>query len=109
MLFTNWLFYGWILFHKNKILSKNELFSTVLPTEKKIVKPNITDGEDHRSIDKKEEEIPILLYIKKRNQLQLLEDPSISIMEKIEIIHEIEKEIIHGYNLEKGGFWKDWN
>ena len=111
MLFSNWLFCGWILFHKNKIISKNEMYSTILPSEKKvsIIQPNITDGEDHRIMDKKEKEIPILLYIKKRNQLQLLEDPSISIMEKIEIINQIEKDVLYGYNIEKGGLWRDWN
>lgn len=104
MLFSNWLFCGWFLFHKNKV---HKCYSTVLPNEKKV--SNITDGEDHHVIEKKEKDIPILQYIKKRNQLQLLEDPSISIIEKIEIINQIEKESIYGSNLEKGGLWKDWN
>jgi len=79
------------------------MYSTILPTES-----NVTDGKDHRVIENKEKEIPILLFIKKRSQIQLLEDPSISILEKIEIIHEIENEGIYGCNLEKGGLWKDW-
>lgn len=104
---SNWLFFSWILFHKKTIITKPEYYANDLS-----IRLNITDGNIPFEEEEKED---ILSKIKKNkwkwNQLQLLENPNISIIEKILIVKEMEKEdieSIYTFNINKGGLWKDW-
>jgi hypothetical protein len=116
---SNWLFFSWIVFHKKTIITKHDNYANDLYTEPKIslIQPNITDGKDNHIITEAEDEIEKNTLFKirqnklKGNQLQLLEKPSLSIIEKLLIVKEIEKDdldSIYVSNIHKGGLWKDW-
>ena len=113
---SNWLFFSWILFHKKTIITKPEYYANDLSTEKQmsIIRPNITVGNDNH-IPFEEEKEDILSKIKinkwKWNQLQLLENQNISIIDKLLMVKEMDKEnieSIYTYNINNGGLWKDW-
>lgn len=121
MLFqSNWLLFSWILFHKKTIINKQEYSANDLYIEKKMynMPSNVTIGNDN-CISLEEEHITkdktlskIRNNILKWNQLQLLENPHISIIEKLLIVKEIETdnvESIYVSNIYKGGLYKDWD
>jgi hypothetical protein len=78
-----------------------------------ILKKNQTDGNDHRILDKNEYPIEnIRKNAYKYKQLEKLQNPKISIIEKIHIIQQIEKEDDHSQyitNIFNGGLLKDWD
>jgi len=115
----NWLLFSWILFHKKKIVTKHDNYANDLLIEPKItlIRPNITDGNNNYILSEIEEDIEknTLFKIKrniiKSNQLQLLESSYISIIEKLLIVKELERDNVDSVyisNIHKGGLWKDW-
>jgi hypothetical protein len=78
---------------------------------------NTTDGIDDTKIkpETEEEKTNILSKIMKHkynlDKLQVLQDPHISIAQKLLIIEIIEKDTvdsIYTSNIHNGGLWKDW-
>lgn len=116
---SKWIFFSWILFHKKTTITKPDYCANDLYIENKIsiIRPNITEGNDnHISFENEKEVDEILSKIRqnrlKWNQLQLLENPHLSILEKILIVKELEKDNIDSSyvsNIHKGGLWKDWD
>ena len=118
MFISNWLFFSWVLFHKKTIINKADYYANDLFIEKKIslIRPNITCGKDNHiskeEIEKKENVSKIKEYKFKKYQLQMLENPYISIIEKLLIVKDFEKDNIDSisiYNISNGGLWKDWD
>lgn len=119
MIISKWLFFSWILFHKKTIITKHDNYANDLYTETKTSfnVQNITDGKDNHISTEVDAEIEkntlsrIMENKKSWNRLQLLENPYLSIIEKLLIIKEIEKDTIESIyisNIHKGGLWKDW-
>jgi hypothetical protein len=80
-----------------------------------IPSQNKTNGQDGHSNEKVDDNLLILSEIKKNmeryKQLKMLQNPRISILEKIMIIETIEKEeidSIYTSNICRGGLWDDW-
>ena len=107
----NWLLFSWVLFHKKISMIKQEYSANDLSKTSNTTKC----GNDIR-ISFEDEEDKMLSKIRnnklKWNQLQLLENPHISIFEKLFIIKEIENDNVESMyvsNIHKGGLWKDWD
>lgn len=116
MLFTKLFIYSWFLFHKKRNIIHSNVNNVGISElemikELSFINKNKTDGKDYR-IQPEEDNEKILQKIKqnlhKYNQLRLLENPNISIITKMTIVDTLEKDSISGYNIEKGGFWRDW-
>ena len=118
---SNWLLFSWILFYKKTIINKSEYSANDLYIEKKMSNmppSNITIGNDNR-ISLEEEDInkdntlsKLINNKLKWNQLQILQNPHISIIEKLLIVKEIEDdnvESIYVSNIYNGGLYKDWD
>lgn len=117
MIFSRWVLYSWLIFYKkqkdtimNSISTSNE-FEIIKQVS--ILSQNKTSGYHHSN--EIEDSISILSKIKKNKErysyLQSLQNPHISVIEKLMIIKEIEKDDLNAidtFNLQKGGLWKDW-
>lgn len=118
MIFARCFLYAWLIFYKKQ---KDTIMNSIsISKEFEIVKQvsilsqNKTNGYG-RSNEKEEDSISILSKIKKNkeqyNKLQLLQNPHISVIEKLMIIKEMEKDDLNSidtFQLQKGGLWKDW-
>jgi len=116
MIFLPWFYFSWIVYYKKNVIMK-ETYSNkaieLLKTSNKC--QNITDGIDNTKKEKEEDEKRLLTEIMKHkynlDKLQILQDPTISIAQKLLIIEIIEKDTVDSIyisNLHKGGLWKDW-
>lgn len=113
MIFSRIFLLSWFVFYKKQKNNVSTEFEIV--NKKSIICKNKTDGHDNHVYENEADNLFILSKIKKNKerytQLQLLQNPHISIIEKLIIIEAIEKEeidSIYTFNLQKGGFWKDW-
>lgn len=107
----NWLLFSWVSLHKKTSMIKQEYSANDLSKMSNIT----TSGNDNRiSFEDEEDEMlsKIINNKLKWNQLQLLENPYISIIEKLFIVKEIENDNVESMyvsNIHKGGLWKDWD
>jgi hypothetical protein len=91
------------------------IINTELTVKKNIsiLKKNQTDGKDHRFLDKKEYPIEnIRKKAYKYSQLEKLQNPKLSLFEKMIIIEQIEKDNDDSEyvpNIQNGGLFKDWD
>jgi len=118
MKFLPWFYFNWIAFYKKNALTKDTYSNQVTDLLQASNKyKNITDGTDNTKIkpETEEEKTNMLSKIMKHkynlDKLQLLQDPHISIAQKLLIIEIIEKntvDSIYTSNIHKGGLWKDW-
>jgi len=90
----------WVLFSFIFVYNKITIPQTELGNE-----PIIGGNDIHI---KNESDIETFKKNKLRlNKLRYLENPSVSILEKIQVIEQ-EKDSIYGPNMNAGGLWKDW-
>jgi len=119
MIFSTLLWYSWLIFYKKQ--KDNVIKSISVSNEFEIVKQvslvfqNKTNGHDDRYKEKEEDPALFLSSFKKNrerySQLQMLQNPHLSVIEKLMIIEAIEHEendSIYAFHLLNGGFWKDW-
>ena len=119
MIFTTLLWYSWLIFYKKqkdnvtKSISVSNEFEIVKQVS--LVSQNKTNGHDARYKEKEEDSSVFLSNFKKNReryaQLQMLQNPHISVIEKLMLIEAIEQEendSIYAFHLLNGGFWKDW-
>jgi hypothetical protein len=110
---------GYLFFHRTQIMNNALNIPIITKTElsvKKIIsilKKNQTDGNDHRVLDKTE--YPIENIIKNAYKYKLfehLQNPKISLFEKLIIIEQIEtdsdSDSKYLTNICNGGLFKDW-
>lgn len=116
MFFTKFFLYSWLIFHKKRNIIYSNLKSVSeleITKEISFISKNKTDGKDYHLQPETEEEKNHIITkvnenIYKYNQLRLLENPNVSLINKMNIIDALEKDGIHSYNIENGGFWSDW-
>ena len=106
IIYMHWFLFSWIIFYP-----KTELCNTVLLSTSIILRPNKTDGTDYR-FNKSESESEIEMEkirqnIRRMNQLCFLENPSISMFDKLLVIEQ-EKNGIYGPNIQNGGLFDDF-
>ena len=100
IIYMYWFLFSWIVFYP-----KTELCNVPLS----ILRPNKTDGIDSR-FHKSESELEIEKIrqnIQRMNRLRFLENPSISIFDKLLAIEQ-EKNGIYGPNIQNGGLMDDF-
>ena len=105
----HWFVFSWIVFYNKLIIPKTELDNTALLSTSIIYK---TDGNDYKTENNTEIESQKLETFRKNvwrmHQLRFLENPSISIFDKIQAIEQ-EKDYIYAPNIQSGGLWDDFD
>lgn len=113
MIVFPWIYYGWLLFYKKETIRLNSASELDIVKEKSILIQNKTNGNDcHFSETEEEKEIQLTKINNHRYnyfKLQILENPNISIIEKITMLEKYTSSTsIYISDITKGGLWKDW-
>lgn len=96
----HWFLVSWIVFYNKIVIPKTKLYNTVLLSTK-------TDGNDYHTNDTIYDLETFRKNIWRIKQLRFLENPSISILDKIQAIEQ-EKDSIYAPNIQNGGLWDDF-
>ena len=113
MIVFPWIYYGWLfMYNKDKIIM-NSASELEIVKQISVLKQNKTEGNDvHISETEEEKEIQLTKINNHRYnyfKLQILENPNISIIEKIMMLEKYTStSSIYVSDITKGGLWKDW-
>lgn len=113
MIVFPWIYYGWLLFYKKDTKRLNSASELEIVKQNSIITPNKTDGNDCHFLETEEEKEIQLTKINNHRynhfKLQILQNPNISIIEKMMILEKYTSSTsIYISDITKGGLWKDW-
>jgi len=113
MIVFPWIYYGWLIFYNKDNLRLNSASELEIVKQKSILIRNKTDGNNyHFSKTEEDKEIQLIKINNHRYnyfKLQILENPNISIIDKIMILEKYTSTTsIYISDITKGGLWKDW-